>query len=197
MLGRIYHVANRLGAACVSVAFGFALLLAGPANAQNYRAPPDVHAQRAPDGARASAVMDVRAPPRVVWNIITDCAHASRYMRELISCRVMESGNGWDVREHRVRGWPLKPVLRNVARVTLEPDRRLTFHRLEGDWTRSEGEWRLTPIDGGRGTRVEYDLDAAIPSPFPSSWTQSVLVGRMRASLIDLRHEAERLADLD
>jgi hypothetical protein len=114
-------------------------------------------------------------------------------MRELISCRVLERGDGWDVREHRVRGWPLKPVLRSVSRITLEPNRRLTFHRLEGDWSRSDGEWRLTPIDDGRGTHVEYELDAAIPSPFPASWTQSVLIGRMRASLLDLRREAERM----
>lgn len=115
-------------------------------------------------------------------------------MRELISCRILERGEGWDVREHRVRGWPMKPVLRNVSRVTMEPNRRLAFHRLEGDWTRSEGEWRLTPIDGGRGTHVEYELDAAIASPFPSSWTQAVLVRRMRTSLLDLRREAERTA---
>lgn len=172
----------------------FALLLATPAAGQNYDAPPQVSAHRNGDGGRASASMDVRAPPQAVWNILSDCTHAGRYMRELISCRVLDRGEGWDVREHRVRGWPLKPVLRSVSRITLEPNRRLTFHRLEGDWSRSDGEWRLTPIDGGRGTHVEYELDAAIPSPFPGSWTQAVLVGRMRTSLQALRHEAERAA---
>lgn len=171
-----------------------ALLFAAPAAAQNYEAPPQVWAQRDGDGGRASASMDVHAPPEAVWNILSDCANAGRYMRELISCRVLDRGPGWDVREHRVRGWPLKPVLRNVSRITLEPNRRLTFQRLEGDWTRSNGEWRLTPIDNGRGTHVEYELDAAIPSPFPGSWTQAILVGRMRTSLLALRREAERAA---
>ena len=136
--------------------------------------------------------MDVRAPPQAVWAILNDCVNARRYMRELISCRVLERGDGWDIREHRVRGWPLKPVLRSVSRITLEPNRRLAFRRVEGDWTRSDGEWRLRPIDGGEGTHVEYELDAAIRSPFPASWTQSVLVGRIRASLQGLRREAER-----
>jgi uncharacterized protein YndB with AHSA1/START domain len=174
-----------------------ALLLATPAGAQNYGEPPEITSQRLGNGGRASASMDVRAPPAVIWEIISDCASARRYMRELISCRVLQRGQGWDIREHRVHGWPLKPVLRNVSRITLEPNRRLAFHRLEGDWSRSEGEWRLTPIDGGRGTHVEYELDAAIRSPFPASWTQSVLVGRMRASLLDLRREAERAASSD
>jgi uncharacterized protein YndB with AHSA1/START domain len=169
------------------------LLLAGEASAQNYTATPVVNAHRDGNGGRAAASMDVHAPPAAVWEILSDCPNARRYMRELISCRVLERGDGWDVREHRVRGWPLKPVLRSVSRITLEPNRRLTFHRLEGDWSRSDGEWRLTPIDDGRGTHVEYELDAAIPSPFPASWTQSVLIGRMRASLLDLRREAERM----
>jgi hypothetical protein len=33
------------------------------------------------------------------------------------------------------------------SRVTLEADRRLAFHSIGGDWARSDGEWRLTPID--------------------------------------------------
>jgi len=169
-----------------------ALFIVAPASAQDYRAAPQVVAQRDGNGGRASAAMDVAAPPQAVWAILSDCANARRYMRELISCRVLERGDGWDVREHRVRGWPLKPVLRSVSRITLEPYRRLAFHRLDGDWTRSDGEWRLTPIDGGRGTHVEYEWDAAIRSPFPGSWTLSVLVGRMRSSLLDLRREAER-----
>ncbi len=176
------------------LAFAAALLTA-PASAQDYDAAPVISARRAGDGGgHATASMDVRAPPAAVWDILSDCAQARRFMRELISCRILERGEGWDVREHRVRGWPLKPVLRSVSRITLEPDRRLSFRRVDGDWTRSEGEWRLTPVDGGRGTHVEYELDAAIRSPFPASWTQSVLLGRMRASLLALRRTAERAA---
>lgn len=173
----------------------FALLLATPASAQNYEADPVVSAQRVGDGARATASMDVDAPPAAVWAILNDCDNARRYMRELISCRVIERGAGWDIREHRVRGWALKPVLRNVARITLEPNRRMTFHRVSGDWTRSDGEWRLTPLDGGRGTRVEYALDAAIRTPLPAGWAHSIFMNRMRSSLLALRREAERNAE--
>jgi uncharacterized protein YndB with AHSA1/START domain len=171
-----------------------ALLLASPAAAQDYESPPRIATHRDGDGGRAAASMDVRAPPSVVWNILSDCEHARRYIRELISCQVVERGAGWDVREHRLRGWPIKPVLRSISRVTLEPNRRIAFHRVGGDWTRSEGEWRLTPIDGGSGTHVEYDLDAAIPTPWPASWAQALLVTRMRSSLNALRREAEQEA---
>jgi uncharacterized protein YndB with AHSA1/START domain len=170
----------------------FALALAAPAAAQNYGAAPVVSAQRAGDGGRASASMDVQAPPSAVWAILSDCGQARRFMRDLISCRVLDRGHGWDIREHRVRGWALRPVMRNVSRITLEPNRRLAFHRIEGDWTRSEGEWRLTPIDGGRGTHVEYQIEAAFRGPIPAGLSQSRLVASVRNTLANLRREAER-----
>jgi uncharacterized protein YndB with AHSA1/START domain len=178
----------RIAALCLALAF------AAPAAAQNYGAAPAVAAQRAGDGGRASASMDVRAPPTAVWSILSDCAQARRFMRDLISCRVLQQGEGWDIREHRVRGWPLRPVMRNVSRITLEPNRRLAFQRVEGDWTRSEGEWRLTPIDGGRGTHVEYEIDAAFPGPLPAGMSQGRLVSSVRNTLSNLRREAERSA---
>ncbi|MGQ0533263.1 MAG: SRPBCC family protein [Caulobacteraceae bacterium] len=173
--------------------FVLALLLwASPVAAQDYNAAPVVSARRAADGGEARASMDVRAPPGVVWSILSDCGQARRFMRNLISCRVLEQGAGWDVREHRSRGWPLHPVMRNVSRITLEPDRRLAFQLVEGDWSRSEGEWTLTPIDGGRGTRVTYRINAAIEGGLPAGISQSLLVNNVRATLAALRREAQR-----
>jgi hypothetical protein len=165
-------------------------LLAAPANAQNYGATPAVSAQRSGDGGRASASMDVRVPPPAVWAVLTDCANARRFMRDLISCRILERGPGWEVREHRVRGWLLRPVLRSVSRIDLTPNRRFAFRRVGGDWARSEGAWVLSPIDGGRGTHVEYTIDAAIAGPLPAG-SQSRLINSVRNTLADLRREAE------
>jgi uncharacterized protein YndB with AHSA1/START domain len=181
-----------LGSLIMRAVLCLALAFAVPAAAQDYDAAPAVSAQRSGDGGRASASMDVNAPPEAVWAVLSDCGQARRFMRDLISCRVIERGEGWDIREHRVRGWPLRPVMRNVSRITLEPNRRLAFRRIEGDWTRSEGEWRLTPIDDGRGTHVEYQIDAAISGPI--SVPQSRLVSSVRGTLANLRREAERAA---
>lgn len=167
------------------------LLLSTPATAQSYGAAPVVSAHRAGDGGRASASMDVRAPPPAVWATLSDCAQARRFMRDLVSCRVLDRGEGWDIREHRVRACPVCPVMRNVSRITLEPNRRLAFNRVEGDWTRSEGEWRLTPIDDGRGTHVEYQIDAALGGPLPAGITQSFLVSGVRSTLANLRRVVE------
>ncbi len=174
--------------AVLFVALAFAL----PAVAQDYDAAPVVVAHRNGDGGEARASMDVNAPPSAVWSILSDCAQARRFMRQLLSCRVLSQGEGWDVREHRVRGWPLRPVMRNVSHITLEPNRRLSFRGVEGDWTRSDGEWVLTPIDGGRGTHVEYRIDAAMNGVLPAGVSQSLLVNNVRWTLAALRREAER-----
>jgi hypothetical protein len=123
--------------------------------------------------------------------VLSDCGQAQRFMRRLISCRVIERGDGWDVREHRVRGWALKPVMRNVSRIELEPNRRLSFRRIEGDWSRSEGEWVLTPIDEGRGTFVEYRINAEIDGPLPAGVSQAMLVDNVRRTLAALRRVVE------
>ncbi len=136
--------------------------------------------------------MDVNAPPSAVWSVLSDCAKARDFMRNLVSCRVLEQGNGWDVREHRSRGWLLHPVMRNVSRITLEPNRRLSFRLIEGDWSRSDGEWTLTPIDNGRGTHVTYRISAALAGGAPAGISQSLLVNSVRGTLAALRREAER-----
>lgn len=172
-----------------------ALLLSARAHAQDYAHAPDVAGHRLGNGGEARASMDVRAPPAAVWGVLADCANARRYIADLLSCRVLERGPGWEVREHRLRGWVLRPVLRNVARITLEPNRRFAFTRIGGDWSRSEGEWVLTPIDDGRGTHVVYRVEAALDGGFlPPGLTQAALVRTVRETLVKLRREAERRA---
>lgn len=169
------------------------LAVATPAAAQNYHAPPAVSGQREGNGGVARASMDVDAPPSAVWAVLSDCDHAQRFMPDLISCRTLDRGPGWDVREHRVHGWLFRPVMTNVSRITLEPNRRLAFHRMRGDWTRSEGEWRLTPIDGGRGTHVEYEINAEIGVPIPAGITQGRMISSVRNTLAALRTESTRV----
>jgi uncharacterized protein YndB with AHSA1/START domain len=174
------------------LAFLAALLFAPFAAAQNYEAAPLVSAHRDGIGGVAEASMDVNAPPGAVWSVLSDCGQAQTFMRRLISCRVLERGDGWDVREHRSRGWVLKPVMRNVSRITLEPNRRLSFRLIEGDWTRADGEWTLTPIDGGRGTHVTYRINAAVAGGIPAGISRSLLVSNVRGTLAALRREAQR-----
>src|ERR1022692_3252370 len=113
----------------------------------------------ADDGAGLiHAAIDIAAPPRVVWAVMTDCRMASRLVVSVTSCKVMQGDqrNGWDVREQVTKGNFFVPVLHNVFRSDYQPYSLIRFHRLSGDLRIEEGEWRLAPIDGGAGTQVPY-----------------------------------------
>lgn len=170
-----------------------ALFVSSPAGAADHAAPPQVNAHRAGNGGAASASVDIHAPPARVWAVLSNCAHARRFMRDLISCRVLQHGTGWQIREHRIHGWLLHPVMRNVLHVTLRPNRELAFHRVSGDWARSQGVWRLSPIDRGRGTHVTYRIEAAVSGPV--SVPRATLINGVRTTLADLRRVSEAHAE--
>lgn len=119
----------------------------------------------APDGQSAliRAAIDIPSAPGPIWRAMTDCEANKAMIRSLAGCRVLRSGQGWDIREHVTRGGPLLPSFRYVVRSDYEPQRRIRFRRLEGDVKVMEGEWVLTALDGGRATRVSYENRLAAP----------------------------------
>jgi hypothetical protein len=104
------------------------------------------------------AAIDIPAPPRTVWSVMTDCRLASRLVISVTSCKVLMSDPQahWDVREQVTRGGVFFPSLRNIFRCDYQPYRVIRFHKLGGDLKIEEGEWRLEPLNGGAATRVIY-----------------------------------------
>ena len=69
-----------------------------------------------------TAVIDIAASPHRVWQVMTDCARAPKFLASLKSCRVVQlgpaSGQGvaWDIREHRSKWMSLLPETVSVFR---------------------------------------------------------------------------------
>jgi len=159
---------------------------------QSYDGAPEVHAQKGPDSsAVVDAAFDIHAAPSAVWSTLIDCTNATRFMPKLISCRVLQTGPGdrWEIREHRLKGGLFKPQMRNVFRADFTPDRKLSFHRIDGDWKTSEGVWTLSPIDGGRGTHVTYHTEVAVDGPVPEGLLQSAVAKGAPEAMEALRRE--------
>ena len=174
----------------VLLAVGSPALAQAPATAGEnlwIKAEPDAGGGAA---GRVSAGIDIPAPPSVVWRVMLDCPRAPRFVPKLKSCRVVEgdAAAGSDVREHRLAG-PLGTV-RNVFRSTYTPERRIVTARVAGDLRTAEGEWRLQPIDGGRGTRVSYDSRMALNAPLPGGMVRQAMRRDTPAVLRALRREA-------
>jgi uncharacterized protein YndB with AHSA1/START domain len=145
----------------------------------------------AEEAARVSAVIDIAAPPATVWAVMTDCPRAPKFVPDLVSCRILESDpNGaWDVREHIVDWTWFLPNVRNVFRSEYEPPRVLRFKRVDGDMARSEGEWRLEPLNGGTATRLSYTALLSPKSWIPPSMALSSVMNDVPKVLSALRRE--------
>ena len=122
------------------------------------------------DGSRGlRAEFAVAAPISVVWAVLVDCDTAAQHVPGMKSCKVLEQDRAglWDIREHRVKlpWFPL--VLRNVVRSDYEPLARLRYQKARPDGQRLDGEWRLTPINGGAATHIVYVgyLTGVLPIP--------------------------------
>jgi ribosome-associated toxin RatA of RatAB toxin-antitoxin module len=140
--------------------------------------------------ARVSAVIDIGAAPDQVWAVMTDCARAPKFVPDLVSCRILESDpkGAWDVREHIIDWAWFLPKVRNVFRSDYEPPRVLRFRRVDGDMARSEGEWRLEALNGGR-TRLSYMALLSPKSWIPPSLALSSVKEDVPKILLALRRE--------
>ncbi len=148
-----------------------------------------------PDGisGHVRAVIDIAAPPQKVWTMITDCAVAGQLLTNLTSCRVLsgDQRKGWDIREHLTRRNLVFPGMRIVFRSDYEPISRIKFKLVEGDLKVEQGEWRLEPLNGGRGTRVFYENRLAVDWPVPKALLREALRKDTPKVLMNLRRASE------
>lgn len=116
-----------------------------------------------PDGESAliQAVIDIPAPPERVWRTMTDCNATRKMIKSLVQCRVMQTGDDWDLREHVTSGGPLWPSFHYVFRSDYETMRSIRFRKVDGNLKTFEGEWVLSPLAGGAATRVTYESRVA------------------------------------
>lgn len=184
---------------CLVLAAGEARAWAPDAKAVATAASGKVWLQVTPDpqGAPALArgVIDIAAPPAVVWKLMVDCAATRRIMPSNRGCRVLEKDakGRWDVREHIMKT-PIMPALRAVFRSEVELHKRLVFKRVEGDMKVLEGEWRLESLDGGARTRVIHEMRMQPGFSAPGALVRSFIRGEVSTGLANLRRESEAAA---
>ena len=138
------------------------------------------------------AAIDIPAPPKTVWSVMTDCKLASRLIISVTSCKVLRADPGarWDIREQVTKGGVFFPSLRNIFRSDYQPYSLIRFHRLGGDLKIEEGEWRLEPLDGGAGTRVIYINRVALDIWAPAFLVRAGAKRDTPKALMNLRRES-------
>src|SRR5277367_5325737 len=106
----------------------------------------EVEAQ--PDGVGLiHGAVDIAAPPRLVWRIMTDCRETPKLITSADPCRVLSAdpAGAWDVREQVTHVNLIVPTIHNVYRSDYQPFSVIRFHRVGGDLKTEDGEWRFEP----------------------------------------------------
>ena len=151
----------------------------------------DVTAVPDTSGGRVTALLDLPASQRRVWEVMLDCKRSVKIADNLKSCKVTSADpNGrWDVREHLVQWvWPL-PTIRSVFRSEYLPFDSIRFQRVEGDLKALIGIWRLESLDSGRVTRLRYEAIVDPGVTLPGFLVRSTMEADFRKTLAALRRE--------
>jgi hypothetical protein len=138
------------------------------------------------------AAIDIPAPPRTVWGVMTDCRLAARLVITVTSCKILSGNqdNGWDIREQVTRGSMFLPEIHNVLRADYQPYAAIRFHRAGGDLKAEDGQWRIEPLAGGAGSRVIYVNRVAMNLVAPAFMVRAGMKRDVPKVLINLRRES-------
>lgn len=140
---------------------------------------------------RAALLID--APPAVVFEMMTRCADAMKFVPHLRHCRVREHAPdmSWELVEQEIDfGW-YSPRIRYVLRADLVADQSIAFRQVSGDFKANHGIWELEPADSGMRTLLRYRVYIDPPGYVPTWLARSTFKRELPQMLAELRRHCE------
>ena len=146
-----------------------------------------------PDSRHVSAAVTIHAPSEVVWQVITDCEEAPRFMPGMKACRRLQAApdGSWETIEREYKYSWLMPAAHDVVRTEYHKPQRIEFQRVSGDFRDQSGAWLLTPSADGAATVLEYQFYVDLGFWLPHSLIQRSLRSDLPAAMKAVRTRAE------
>ncbi|HTU64682.1 MAG TPA: SRPBCC family protein [Steroidobacteraceae bacterium] len=141
----------------------------------------------------ARAAILIGATPDIVFQLMSRCADAVRYVPHLRLCRVRDraADDSWQLVEHEIDfGW-YAPRLKWVFRADFVPDRSIAFSQVTGDFKANYGLWEFEPVDDGKRTLLRYRAYIDPPGYVPNWLARSTFKRELPQMLTDLRQHCE------
>ncbi|HEY6126011.1 MAG TPA: SRPBCC family protein [Steroidobacteraceae bacterium] len=144
-------------------------------------------------GGTVRAAMLIDAPPAVVFQTMSRCADAARYVPHLRMCRIREQApdSSWAIVEQEIDfGW-YAPRLRYLSRAEFVTDRSISFRQIRGDFKANEGIWEFEPAANGDRTLLRYRVYIDPPGYVPNWLARSTFKRELPDMLSALRRYCE------
>ena len=111
-----------------------------------------------PPKGMVEATILIEAPAENIWQIMTDCRELPNFVPGLKDCRVLDSGQNWEIIRHEVKWIWFLPRYVYVFRADYKPNRKIDFVRIRGDLREMKGSWRLTALGRDSQTILRYSV---------------------------------------
>lgn len=137
------------------------------------------------------AAMYIDAPPDVVFQAMTRCEDALKYVPHLRACRVLPQPAESSVHyvEHEIDfGW-YAPRISYVFRADLVTDRSISFRQVRGDFKANQGIWEFEPA--GERTLLRYRVEIDPPGYIPNWLARSTFKRELPKMLAQLKRHCE------
>ena len=132
----------------------------------------------------------IAATAHDAFAVLTDYERLPEWQRSVLRCQVLRTGTGGLPSEVRYEADVKVRRVTYVLLHTYEPPHRILSEYLEGDFRRFEGDWELSPRDGGGITaRLWLRIDPGLPVPGPVARMLHQRV--LRGAVEDLRRRLE------
>ncbi len=136
--------------------------------------------------------IDVAAPPKAIWDVLTACQIAPEYVPNVQSCRKLEVVNGGhaELFVQVIKPVFFIPAFEHVFRLDYTPYTRIDVHRVSGPIAHLDGTWWLLPQPDGH-TLLVYTLALDPGFPIPRFFVRATLKRDLPKVLSAVRERAE------
>lgn len=116
-------------------------------------------------GGSVRVTILVQAPAERIWNVISRCQYAHRYLVGLKECEILVDEPLRALTRHVIDSGLFAPRLDYTFETLREPYLHMDIKLVEGNLKRVDGYWHYEPFEGGVLLEHEVHVQAATPAP--------------------------------
>lgn len=116
-------------------------------------------------GGSVRATILVRAPVERIWNVVSGCEYALRYLAGMEDCEIPVDLPSRAITRHVVDAGLLAPTLDYTFETRREPHKLMEIVLVEGNVKQIDGYWKFSPAHGGILVEHEIHVQPRVPAP--------------------------------